>query len=227
MVRAIICDDEDAAINIIRHFINNTKLPVEIVGTAKNGKEALTLLKKEKPDLAFMDIQMPFMNGLEVLEQAGDCKVIIITAFDSFEYAQKALRLGACDIMAKPIDFEQLKDAINRAVGWKFTGNNLANTILEYIHAHYKERIELADLADLTFCTESHIARSFKKHTGTTVLSYMHKLRVEESIRLMVEQQYTVGEAAEAVGYQNMNHFYKYFKLHTGVTPAMYVKSKK
>lgn len=227
MVRAIICDDEPAAQNIIRHFVDNARLPIEIVGTASNGKEALKLIKKEQPDLAFMDIQMPFMNGLEALEQAGECKVIIITAYDSFEYAQKALRLGACDILTKPIDFEQLKSAINRAVGWKFTGNNLANTVLEYIHTHYKEKIELAELANQTFCTESHIARSFKKHTGATVLSYMHRLRVEESIRLMMEQKYTVGEAAEAVGYQNMNHFYKYFKTQTGMTPAAYVKAKR
>lgn len=227
MVRAIICDDEPAALNIIQHFIDNVKLPIEIAGTTGNGKEALKLIKKEKTDLAFMDIQMPFMSGLDVLEQAGDCKVIIITAYDSFEYAQKALRLGACDILAKPIDFEQLKTAINRAIGWKFTGNNLADTILEYVHTHYREKIELSDLADITFCTESHIARSFKKHTGTTVLAYMHKLRIEESIYLMTEEKYSVSEAAEAVGYQNMNHFYKYFKAQTGMTPAAYVKTRK
>ena len=80
--------------------------PLEIVGHAYDGLQAADLIKKEKPDLVFMDVRMPFMDGFEVIEQMEGCKVIIITAYDSFSYAQRALRLGASDILAKPIDFD-------------------------------------------------------------------------------------------------------------------------
>ncbi len=82
---------------------------------------------------------MPFMDGFEVIEKAGDCKVIIITAYDSFSYAQKALRLGACDILAKPIDFEQLKTAVERAIGHQYTADPRMNEVISYIYAHYME----------------------------------------------------------------------------------------
>ena len=131
------------------------------------------------------------------------------------------------DILSKPIEFEQLKQAIVRAVGWKFTGNEIANTVLEYIHAHYYEKMELETLANYTFCSPSHIARDFKKHTGMTVISYVHKVRIEKSIEKMTEEGLSVKEAAEEVGYQSLNNFYKYFKQYTGMAPAAYLKRKK
>ena len=227
MIRAVICDDEKAALNIIRHFIEAEKLPIQIVGTAENGRDAWNLIQCEKPDLVFMDIHMPYMNGFEIIQKMKDTKVIIITAYDSFEYAQKALRLGTSDILSKPIDMEQLKQAVIRAIGWSFTGNEVVDTILEYLYGHYAEKIELETLAQLTYCTESHIARVFKKHTGTTIISYVHKIRIEKSIQMMEEQNLSVKEAALAAGYQNLNHFYKYFTQYTGMTPAAYIKQRR
>ena len=227
MIRAVICDDEKAALNIIRHFLDAQKLPIEIIGTAENGRDAWSRIKREKPDLVFMDIHMPYMNGFEIIQKMEDSKVIIITAYDSFEYAQKALRLGASDIISKPIEFGQLRQAIARAVGWKFTGNEIVNTILEYIYEHYAEKIELETLAGITFCSESHIARVFKKHTGMTIVSYVHKVRIEKSVQILEDGQMSVKEAAEAVGYQNLNNFYKYFKLYVGEPPASYVRKKR
>lgn len=224
MIKAVICDDEKAALNIIRHFIEAKKLPIEIAGTAENGRDAWNLIQCVKPDLVFMDIHMPYMNGFEIISKMKESKVIIITAYDSFEYAQRALRLGASDILSKPIEFEQLEQAIVRAIGWNFTGNEAIDTILAYIYEHYNEQIELNALAELTFCTPSHIARLFKKYMGMTIISYVHKIRIEKAVYLMKEKKLAIKEAAEAVGYQNLNHFYKYFHIQMGVTPAAYLK---
>lgn len=225
MIRTIICDDEQAALKIIRHFIETMNLPIEIVGTAENGVDALELIRKEKPDLAFMDINMPFMNGFDVIREAGDTKIIVITAFDSFEYAQTALRLGVCDIIAKPIDFDQLKAAVEKAVGQKFTGNQSVDTALAWLHEHYTEKVELPELAKITLCNESYLARIFKKETGFTIINYVHKLRIEQGIRLM-DEDLSVAEIAEKVGYNNLNQFYKYFEQYTGQTPAAYRKRR-
>lgn len=227
MIKAVICDDEKAALNIIRHFIEAKKLPIEIAGTAENGRDAWNLIQCVKPDLVFMDIHMPYMNGFEIISRMKDSKVIIITAYDSFAYAQRALRLGASDILSKPIEFEQLEQAIVRAVSWNFTGNETVDTILCYIYEHYNEQIELDTLAELTFCTPSHIARLFKKYMGMTIITYVHKVRIEKSVRLMEEKKLAIKEAAEAVGYQNLNHFYKYFHIQMGVTPAVYMKQSR
>lgn len=226
MIRAVICDDEKAAAKIIKHFIELEHFPIEIVGTAENGRDAWNLIKREKPDLVFMDIHMPYMNGFEVIQKMKSSKVIIITAYDSFEYAQKALRLGASDILSKPIELEQLKQAISRAVGREFTSNEHVNTVLAHIYDHYAEKIELKELAQLTFCSEAHIARLFKQHMGMSIVNFLHKVRVEKSLEMMEKEGCSIKEAAERTGYQNLNHYYKYFKLYAGMTPAQYVKQR-
>lgn len=225
MLRAVICDDEKAALTIIRFLIEKEKLPIEIVGTAENGRDALRLIQEEKPDLVFMDINMPYMSGLEIVQNLKGIKVIIITAYDSFEHAQRALRLGVCDILAKPIDMEQLRSAIERAVGWNFTPSETVNKALGYLYGHYPEKLELSALAAQTYCSEGHLAREFKKYTGMSVLTYLHKVRIENSIRLL-EGGMAIKEAAEAVGYQNLNHFYKYFRQYTEKTPAEYMRTQ-
>ena len=165
-----------------------------------------------------------YNNGFEIIQKMKDSKVIIITAYDSFEYAQKALRLGAVDIILKPIEFQQLRQAIARAVGWNFTGNEVADQTLAYHYEHYNDKIDLETLARQIFCSESHLARSFKKYTGMTVVSFVHKIRIEKSRHMLKEEGLSVKEAAERAGYQNLNHFYKYFKQYTGMTPAAYMK---
>ena len=143
MIKAVICDDELATRNIICHFLEEEQLPIEIVGNAEDGEEAIQLIKETSPRLIFLDIHMPQKNGFQVIEEVSrevGAQIIVLTAFASFENAQQALRLGVSDILSKPVDFEQLKAAIFRAVGWKFTSNETVNLMLEYIHNHTAPR---------------------------------------------------------------------------------------
>lgn len=224
MIRAVICDDEKAAIKIIKYFVENTNLPIEIVGTAENGRDALNLIKDTKPDLTFMDINMPFLDGFEVIDQIENTKVIVITAYDSFAYAQKALRMGVSDIILKPIDKEQMIEAIERTIGWKFTDNETLNHALEYLHSNYMHNISVEDIANAAYCSTSYISRLFKKHLQMSILDYLHKVRIKEAIYCLKVKQMGIQETAEHVGYQNLNNFYKYFKQETGETPAGYVQ---
>lgn len=223
MIRAVICDDETAAQRIISYFIESEGLPIQITGTASNGAEALSLIEREKPDLAFLDIQMPTLDGFEIIGKLKDSntKVIVVTVYNTFSYAQKALRLGVCDIIAKPIDMEQLRQAIIRAVGWNFTPNDMLNTALFYIYQHYTDTIAIADLSKAACCTNSHIAHLFKKYLDMTAVEYINKIRIEKAAQLLRAGS-SIKEAAFAVGYKNLNNFYKYFKLYTGKTPALY-----
>jgi len=227
MITAIIADDEPAVANIICYFIRKEKLPVSIVGTVCNGKEALELLKHNKVNLVFLDIIMPFMDGFKVIENAPDNNYIIITAYDSFEYAQRALRLGAKDILLKPIEYKQLLQSITRAVGWKFTDNDTLNDILEYINMNYAEKIDLQKLSSEFFVSPSHVSRLFKKFMGTTTVEYIHEVRIKQAINMLNEGRYSIKEVAEITGYDSLNNFYKKFKIHTGTTPALYIQMHK
>ena len=223
MLKALIIDDEPAVATIIQHFIKEEGLPIDVVGTADNGVTGSDMIAGEKPDIVFLDIQMPLMNGFEVMQEHPDTNYIIVTAFELFEYAQKALRLGAKDIILKPVEREQLLKAISRAIGWNFTGNEIVDGIMEYINEHYSEKIGLGDLAETFYVTPGHITRLFNKYAGESVISYINRVRIEKSKKLLLSGA-SVREASEAVGFGSINNYYKFFKLHTGETPAKYIK---
>ena len=115
MIRAIIVDDEELARDEMRFLLEGED--VEIVAEAKDGPEALALAEELSPDLLFLDIQMPGMNGFQVLQSLVEKQhiplVIFATAFD--QYAIKAFDVNALDYLLKPIEKERLREAMERA----------------------------------------------------------------------------------------------------------------
>lgn len=222
MIRAIIADDEPAAGIIIRHLVQKSKMPIEIIGTGTDGQMTLDMIRSKNPELIFLDIQMPRMNGFEIIQAEPNRKYIIITAYESFQYAQQALRMGAKDILLKPVEYDTFCTSVGRAIGWKFTQNDMANDILEYIQKNYSQRIEVNQLAKTYYTTASHIARVFKKNMGVSVIAYLHGVRMKNAIVMLENTDLGIKEVAKSCGYENLNNFYKYFKQATGHTPAAY-----
>jgi two-component system LytT family response regulator len=113
-IRVLIVDDEPPARKklrmLLRHYDN-----IDLVGEASNGIEAVQLVETAKPDLLLLDIQMPELNGFEVLEALGENRphVIFTTAYD--QYAIKAFEVRALDYLLKPFDGERLREALIRA----------------------------------------------------------------------------------------------------------------
>src|SRR6201986_2187402 len=114
---AVIADDEPLAREELRFLLEETG-EVEVVGTAANGLEALDLIEKLDPALAFLDIQMPGLDGLGVVRRLRENQidpphVIFSTAFDQF--AVEAFRLDAMDYLLKPVDRDRLAETLVRA----------------------------------------------------------------------------------------------------------------
>ena len=113
-IRSIIVDDNPLNIEILSDLLQEGNNKIQLVGTAGNGKEALELIQAEEPDLVFLDVEMPDMNGFEVLAALKEIKfqTIFVTAFS--QYAIQAIRFNALDYLVKPIDPKELKLAIRR-----------------------------------------------------------------------------------------------------------------
>jgi len=115
MLRSIIIDDEPQNAAILKNDLAQYCPAVEVVSVCYSAKEGIMAIKKEKPDLIFLDIEMPWMNGFEMLEVLGEIyfSVIFTTAHDQF--AAKAFRISAVDYLLKPIDAGDLKEAVRKA----------------------------------------------------------------------------------------------------------------
>lgn len=114
MIRTIIIDDEQEGRNTLVNMLGSFCPNVQIVALGENVKSGLGAITREHPDLVFLDIHMPDGTGFDLLEQIHEVnfKVIFVTAFD--QYALKAIKFSALDYILKPVEPQQLIDAINK-----------------------------------------------------------------------------------------------------------------
>jgi two-component system, LytTR family, response regulator len=115
VMKTLIVDDEPIARRVLREELENVP-HVSIVGEAENGKQALQQIAELKPDLVFLDLQMPVMGGFEVVQRLSGGHlpiIVIITAFD--QHAIEAFEAGAVDYLLKPVGEERLRKAVERA----------------------------------------------------------------------------------------------------------------
>lgn len=117
MYRMILVDDEPHIRKGLAGLIPWEDYGVEIVGEADNGIAAMTLIEQTRPDIAIVDIRMPHMDGLQLLEhmkdQPGAPKFIMLSGYDQFDYVRTAMRMGAQNYLLKPVDPEELKATIS------------------------------------------------------------------------------------------------------------------
>lgn len=119
LLRVCIVDDEDGIRRNLKHQFEILQLPVQVIGEANCVQQGIQLLRQLQPDVAFLDVEMPDGQGFDILRHVKDIrtKVIFITAFN--QYAVEAFRFSALDYLLKPIDSEELEEAIHKAKSLK------------------------------------------------------------------------------------------------------------
>lgn len=119
MLKVIIVDDEPRICKLILNLVNWNELGMEVVGIAHNGIDALELIRNQAPNLVITDVRMPGYDGLEMIEEAKkhnqDLEFILISGYEEFSYAQKAMSFGVKDYLCKPIKKDNLQLALMRA----------------------------------------------------------------------------------------------------------------
>lgn len=222
MLRCAIIDDEKSVHKIINNIIEKDGLPLVISNSAYDGIEGKSLIQKNNFDIIFIDIQMPYLDGFDLISKYPNNNYIVVTAFDYFDYAQRALRLGVKDILLKPIDREQLAEAVNRAIGFKLTKTKVIDEVLLYIHSNFSKEITVSDLAEQNYMNSSNFSRLFKNSVGISIIDYLRKIRINKAKDLLESSYKSISEIALEVGYKSENLFYKDFKRIENITPSKY-----
>lgn len=160
MIRTIIIDDELKSRKLIRNILTGYCPNVEILAQAANVKEGVAYILKFMPDAVFLDIEMPDGTGFDLLEQIGDIRfqVIFITAFD--KYAIKAIKFSALDYLLKPVEPNQLIDAVNKIEKPVVNFDTLSHQISTLLkNRNGIERIALPTLDGFKFISAKDIVR--------------------------------------------------------------------
>ena len=115
-LKCIIVDDEPLALELLEEYVRRTP-ELELVARCVDGVSASALLEREQIDLAFLDIQMPQVSGLELAHKVGaNTKVVFTTAFE--QYALEGFKADAIDYLLKPFNYEEFRHAVDKAMAW-------------------------------------------------------------------------------------------------------------
>lgn len=180
-IRVVLADDNRELVEVLKEYINRQD-DMQIVGVAYHGNEALELIYREQPDVVVLDIIMPHLDGLGVLEKIQNDvqkpRVIILTAFGQESMTQRAVQLGADYFVLKPFDLDTLGKRIRQLQGTESMSSNLASVML-------------ANTASAVNGTNSSIS------SGMMAQPSSHNLEVE--VTRMIHQ---MGVPAHVKGYQ-------------------------
>jgi two-component system response regulator YesN len=145
MIKVVVVEDEDLIRKGLIYTFDWTAYDCVVVGEASNGREGLSTITKEQPDIVITDIRMPIMDGLKMIEEAEDrfFETIIITGYAEFEYARKAIQHQVSEYLLKPIDHDELGRSIKKLIQ-KIANKKMVNAIQEQVKPY--NEIQLIDL---------------------------------------------------------------------------------
>ena len=216
MLKVIIIDDEPDCVKLLALQLKMYCPEVQIVAECTASNDALTQIKALQPDLIFLDIEMPVMNGFQLLEALGtiNFSLVFVTAYDKF--AVKAFRFNALDYLLKPIDGKDLKVAVQKALLQKPNQQQLQG-IKQQLHGGekfhpdkialpYQNGVTFTEIKNIIYCesdnnyTKFHMADG-KQYTVAKTLGDIQEV-LEERNFLRVHRQYLI----------NLNHIKKYVR---------------
>lgn len=241
MYKALIVDDEKPARIAISKLGKWAQFQIEPPLMAANGKEALAAMREVRPEIVFVDMNMPIMSGTKFLRLAsadfpGTC-FIIISGYDEFAYAQQALRCGALDYLLKPIVEEHLNAAILRAVRTLCPGfepvpkkeeetnlnpDTVVEIIHDYIEKNYSKNIKISMFADKYFFSKEYLTRQFKGKYHCGIYEYVLQVRMARAKELLADPALKIQDVAQRVGYTDHNYFSKAFRTYFGISPSVF-----
>ncbi len=251
MYTAIIIDDEKWVIKSLRAILQNQTY-FSIIGEAYNGPQGLKLVLEKNPDLAFVDVKMPGMGGLELISAANlehvNTQFCLISGHAEFAYVQKALAQKAIGYCLKPFSPNEINDSLKRAyekiqlletakqvhqekeednAEYNIpTDHRIVKAMATYIHNHYNENISIQQISAHCNINPNYASQLFNQKMGVSYSSYLTDIRIKKALTLLENTDLTVSEIAVEVGYRDYFYFAKVFKKAKGITPTSYRKNQ-
>jgi two-component system response regulator YesN len=241
MYNLLITDDESEIRNGLSNYFPWHEFGYHVIGQASDGEEALTFIAEQQVDVLLCDIRMPTLTGIEVAErlfrQHSEVKVVLLSGFREFEYAQSALQYGVKRYLTKPTKyaeiaevFGQLKNELDQTrqtavppalVPDNFSGDQTIEKIKAYLHDNLASA-SLESAAKHVFLNPYYLSKYFKTKTGENFSDFLTKLRMDKAADLLRTTSSRTYEISETVGYSNAKNFTRMFRSYFGMTPREY-----
>ena len=235
-LRVLLVDDEIMIREGFKHLFDWEAHDCQVVGEAADGMEAMNQIDALQPDIVIMDINIPIMNGLKVIQcsrmKHPEIAFVIVSGYDDFSYCREALRLKITDYILKPVNYEEFGACIDNLKIALFRQQlpqeetkgeeRPIMAITRYLQEHLSEDISLSVLAEEFHLSAQYISQLFKSEIGVNFLAYLTNIRMERAKKLLLSTALSIGEISEQLGFGDYRVFTKVFKKSEGVTPSQY-----
>ena len=234
--RVLLVDDEIMIREGFKKLFDWEAHECVVVGEAADGMEAITKIDEEQPDIVIMDINIPIINGLKVIQLSRvkypSMAFVIVSGYDDFSYCREALRLQITDYILKPVNYEEFGSCIDRLKISLYNNEvkekpvvkkeRVITGITKYMQEHLSEDVSLHILSEEFHLNSQYISQLFKNEIGVNFLTYLTNIRMEHAKKLLLSTSLSIAEVSEQSGYGDYRVFTKVFKKSEGITPSQY-----
>ena len=239
MYKALIIDDEKPVRQVIAALGRWHTFGIDPPAFACDGLAGLQAMRELHPQIVFLDMEMPEMDGAAFLKAAAaefpDAKYIVVSGYDDFAYTKIAIQYHVLDYLLKPVVEEELLAVLQHAVEQlnaaggapadpaspcKLTNAELVEEIRQYLESHYAQEINLDMFSRKYFFSKEYLSRIYKHATGVGIYEYTLKLRMTRARELLADPDLRIQDIAERLGYSNSNYFSKAFKNYYDYAPT-------
>lgn len=232
----LIVDDDPDILEIYDKHIQ-AQLPAAKILSAKDGHEALELMRKTRPDLVLLDLMMPVLDGFGVLEtmQAHDSlrniPVIILTSISLTNDILERLSLGVTKVLQKGIysldeTLIQMDAVLSKSQCLGSGPQRIARRVMVYLHEHYAEPVSRRDIGSSIGVNETYLTRCFRQEMGLTPMDYLNRYRINQAKKLLEQRHRKITDVGLSLGFSSSSQFSRVFRRETGITPREYQQGK-
>lgn len=235
-LRVLLVDDEIMIREGFKKLFDWETHECVVVGEAADGMEAITKIDEEQPDIVIMDINIPIINGLKVIQLSRvkylSMAFVIVSGYDDFSYCREALRMQITDYILKPVNCEEFGSCIDRLKISLYNNEvkekpvvkkeRVITGITKYMQEHLSEDVSLHILSEEFHLNSQYISQLFKNEIGVNFLTYLTNIRMEHAKKLLLSSSLSIAEVSEQSGYGDYRVFTKVFKKSEGITPSQY-----
>lgn len=230
-MRILIVDDDEMTCVVLRKWILEMGFrSIDAVDIAESAERAMEIAQNRRVDILMTDIQMVNMNGLQLIEAMkrinGEMCSLIITAYASFDYAQKAIGLGVRGFLLKPLEREEIERTVTetlRQMGCDSmaplsSSEDIVQWAKDYVRQHIGDEVSMAQVANELNLSYNYFSRLFSHEAGITFSAYVSQAKMEEAGRLLKNGMKTT-EVADRLGYRSSQNFNRAFFKYWRCTP--------
>lgn len=230
--RILIVDDEPGTLEMYTQIVEAQLADCQ-VWQARDGREALDVIQREKPDLVLLDLMMPELDGFGVLEimqeqeTSRNIPVIVLSGQTLTEEDMARLNQGVASVLGKGVfsveeTLGHIKAALAQREKLGSEAQRVVRKALAYMHTHYAEPISRGDVASYVGLSERHLTRRFGQAMGVTPINYLNRYRIRQAKALLEEGEKNITEVAMEVGFSDSSYFARVFRHEAGIAPRAY-----